>query len=184
MGTLAYLALLEEALGIVDLDQPALADFHEAVGHGAGEIAVVADEQARYVALFQFRPRALPGPRCRDGWSARPAGTCWAVKASSCRKTSRARSPWLRMAIGSGSWRRGSPPRQAAGSPSRLGDAGHFQHVVEDRHVDRQVAHCLIEIDQPAGRVEAYRREAIVVLQLRIEGLRPAPTRASTCRRR
>src|SRR5918995_3361171 len=51
---LAYLALLEEALGIVDLDQPALADFHEAVGDGAGEVAVVADEQARHVALLQL----------------------------------------------------------------------------------------------------------------------------------
>jgi hypothetical protein len=47
--TLAYLALLEEALGIVDLDQPALADFHEAVGDGASEVAVMADEQARHV---------------------------------------------------------------------------------------------------------------------------------------
>src|ERR671913_16164 len=51
---LAYLALLEEALGIVDFDQPALADFHEAVGDGAGEVAVVADEQARHVALLQL----------------------------------------------------------------------------------------------------------------------------------
>ena len=83
------------------------------------------------------------------------------------RKTSRARSPWLRMAIGSGVLAKGKPAPASWRIASRLGDAGRFQHVVEDRHVDRQVAHGLVEIDQPAGRVEAHRREAVVVLQLR-----------------
>ena len=51
-----------------------------------------------------------------------------------------------------------------------VADARRLRDVIEDRRVERQVAHRLIEIDQPAGRVEAHRREAVVVLELRIEG--------------
>src|SRR5882672_7506899 len=51
-----------------------------------------------------------------------------------------------------------------------LADARYVDDVVQDRGVERQVAHGLVEIDQAAGRIETYRRLAVVVLELRIEG--------------
>ena len=86
------------------------------------------------------------------------------------RNTSRARSPWLSTPIGSSILAKGKP----AGARWRIASfslmPGASSDIVEDRRVERQVAHGLVEIDQPAGRVEAHRRQAVVVLELGIEG--------------
>src|SRR4029077_1019030 len=72
---LGYLRSIEEALGIVDFDQASLADFHEAVGDGAGEVAVVADEQARHVALFELLLWGPLAPSLASGCGARRTRT-------------------------------------------------------------------------------------------------------------
>src|SRR5262249_52786838 len=45
---------VEEALGVVEFHQASLSDLEGARRHGAREVAVVADEQARHLALLEL----------------------------------------------------------------------------------------------------------------------------------
>src|SRR5262249_25160106 len=45
---------VEEAFGVVEFHQASLADLEEARRHGAREVAVMAHEQARHVALLEL----------------------------------------------------------------------------------------------------------------------------------
>ena len=47
-----------------------------------------------------------------------------------------------------------------------VADTRHLGHIVEDRRVERQVAHRLVEVDQAAGRVETHRRKRGLSLHL------------------
>ena len=51
-----------------------------------------------------------------------------------------------------------------------LGGAGRTRDIVENRRAERQVAHRLVEVDQPAGRIEADGGLAVVMLLRRVVG--------------
>ena len=101
--------------------------------------------------LLELRPRGPPGLRCRDGWSARRAGRSSAAAASSSgTPAARARRGSARRSA-RGSGRRRSRPAPAGGSASFSVTPSADGDVVEDRRVERQVAHASGR-SRPAGR--------------------------------
>ena len=113
----ALVLRVEEGVGVVDLDQAALSDLQEARRGGAGEIAVVADEEAGDVALLQLlleRFLALDVEMVGRLVEQVEVGRSSFI----FRNTSRARSPWLSRPIGSRMRAKGKPAwARAGGSP-------------------------------------------------------------------
>src|SRR5215470_20099609 len=160
---------VEEAFGIVELHQASLADLEEAGRHSAGEVAIVAHEQARHVALLELgleRFLALDVEMV--------GGLVEQVHVGSQQLHLEEDQPRA-LAVAQHADRLADPLEREAGRRKLadgvpFADAGRLDDIVEDGRIERQLAHRLVEVDQPAGRIEADRGLAVIVLALRIEG--------------